>query len=507
MAIAVKLRIIITAVLLYFTAVASQNLTIFTATYGPFNYSYRDIFDLENSATIFHGALRLTPNLAYQKGLLRVPLENLSGRVMLKQPFKLWEQGYNKTPDRVASFNSSFLFSVYPLGRNTTPGEGLAFFLAPHLSLPSNSSGQYLGLTNIDTDGSLQNRLVAIEFDNVKQAFDPDANHVGLNVLQCLGPIRRGQQVIEVYIAQQSKLHGETPSKPDKPVLKSNLDLSGVLDQYSYFGFSASTGDGVQYNNVYRWNLTVDSYSDDAPEPQYKHTPWKKTLLVVGVAIPLLMMGVGLTGYYYLRKKRSMAQSDVFRGALRRLPDTPREFRFKDLKKATNNFDEKNKLGEGSFGVVYRGHLQNENENLEVAVKWFCKETVKGQQDEFWAELTIINRLRHKHLVRLLGKATQQSDVYAFGAVLLEIVCGLRPVTRIDEFPYLLDWVRCLHREGRILDAVEERLGNEYDAEEAEKVLILALACSHPIPSQRPETQAIVQILSGLMPVSYVPPF
>ncbi|KAG5534377.1 hypothetical protein RHGRI_022490 [Rhododendron griersonianum] len=422
---------IIAAVLLYFTAVASQNLTAFTATYGPFNYSYKDIFDLENSATIFHGSLRLTPNLAYQKGLLRGPLENLSGRVMLKQPFKLWEQGYNKTPDRVASFNSSFLFSVYPLGRNTTPGEGLAFFLAPHLSLPSNSSGQYLGLTNIDTDGSLQNRLVAIEFDNVKQAFDPDANHVGLNINSIISTVNTSltllgielappgearfynawvqydgvNKVIEVYIAQQSKLHGETPSKPDKPVLKSNLDLSGVLDQYTYFGFSASTGDGVQCNNVYRWNLTVDSYSDDAPEPQYKHTPWKKNLLVVGVgvAILLLMMGVGVTGYYYLRKKRSMAQSDVFRGALRRLPDTPREFRFKDLKKATNNFDEKNKLGEGGFGVVYRGHLQNENENPEVAVKWFSKETVKGQQDEFLAELTIINRLRHKHLVRLLG--------------------------------------------------------------------------------------------------------
>ncbi|KAH7852549.1 hypothetical protein Vadar_026184 [Vaccinium darrowii] len=107
----------------------------------------------------------------------------------------------------------------------------------------------------------------------------------------------------------------------------------------------------------------------------------------------------------------------------------------------------------------------------------------------------------------LTGKATQQSDVYAFGVVLLEIICGLRPGTRIDEFDFLVDWVWSLHRQGRILDAVEDRLGDEYVVEEAQKVLILALACSHPIASERPKTQAIVQIISGFAPVPYVPPF
>ncbi|KAH7851136.1 hypothetical protein Vadar_007710 [Vaccinium darrowii] len=107
----------------------------------------------------------------------------------------------------------------------------------------------------------------------------------------------------------------------------------------------------------------------------------------------------------------------------------------------------------------------------------------------------------------LSGKATQQSDVYAFGIVLLEIVCGLRPGPTIDEFHSLVDWVWSLYREGRILDTVDERLGDEYVVEEAQKVLILALACSHPIAGERPKTQAIVEILSGLVSVPYVPPF
>ncbi|KAF7134434.1 hypothetical protein RHSIM_Rhsim08G0024000 [Rhododendron simsii] len=118
MGLTVKLRII-TAMLLCFMAVAAQHLKTFTATYGPFNSSYYDIFRFENSATINNGAIQLTPYKPYQRGPMTRPLGDQYGRVRLNQPFKLWEQGYNKTSDRVASFNSSFLFSLCPLGGNS----------------------------------------------------------------------------------------------------------------------------------------------------------------------------------------------------------------------------------------------------------------------------------------------------------------------------------------------------------------------------------------------------
>lgn len=105
-----------------------------------------------------------------------------------------------------------------------------------------------------------------------------------------------------------------------------------------------------------------------------------------------------------------------------------------------------------------------------------------------------------------MGKATQQSDVYAFGVVLLEVVSGLQPGTKIGAFQ-LVDWVWSLHRDGRLLDAVDKRLGGDYVVEEAKRVLLLGLACSHPIAGQRPKTQEIVQIISGSVPVPYVPPF
>ncbi|KAL0461199.1 UNVERIFIED_CONTAM: putative L-type lectin-domain containing receptor kinase S.5, partial [Sesamum latifolium] len=107
----------------------------------------------------------------------------------------------------------------------------------------------------------------------------------------------------------------------------------------------------------------------------------------------------------------------------------------------------------------------------------------------------------------LTGKATQLSDVYAFGAVLLEIVCGQRPGTKIAGFQFLVDWVWLLHRDGKLFEAVDPRLGDNHTAEEAERLLLLGLACSHPNASERPKTQAILQIISGTMPVPTVPPF
>ena len=87
--------------------------------------------------------------------------------------------------------------------------------------------------------------------------------------------------------------------------------------------------------------------------------------------------------------------------ALKSLPSVAREFEYRDLRKATNNFDEKHKLGQGGYGVVCMGLLPSEN--VEVAVKKFSRDEIKSQ-DDFLAELTIVNRLRHSNLVKLLGE-------------------------------------------------------------------------------------------------------
>lgn len=108
------------------------------------------------------------------------------------------------------------------------------------------------------------------------------------------------------------------------------------------------------------------------------------------------------------------------------------------------------------------------------------------------------------------GKATPESDVFGFGAVVLEIVCGRSPGIKIlhEHHQYsLVDWVWMMHREGRIEEAIDKRLNDDYVFDEANQLLLLGLACSHPIASERPQTQAICQIIAGTTPAPSVPPF
>ncbi|CAJ2648785.1 unnamed protein product [Trifolium pratense] len=74
-------------------------------------------------------------------------------------------------------------------------------------------------------------------------------------------------------------------------------------------------------------------------------------------------------------------------------------FDFKIITMATNNFIEANKLGEGGFGIVYRGRLI---EGQEIAVKRLSKTSGQGLE-EFKNEVKLIARLQHRNLVRLLG--------------------------------------------------------------------------------------------------------
>ncbi|XP_030443293.2 proline-rich receptor-like protein kinase PERK1 [Syzygium oleosum] len=80
---------------------------------------------------------------------------------------------------------------------------------------------------------------------------------------------------------------------------------------------------------------------------------------------------------------------------------------------ATNGFSDSNLLGQGGFGYVYKGVLPN---GKEVAVKQLKPGRGQGER-EFQAEVEIISRVHHKHLVFLVGFCTTGSErllVYEF---------------------------------------------------------------------------------------------
>ncbi|KAA8539486.1 hypothetical protein F0562_026178 [Nyssa sinensis] len=108
------------------------------------------------------------------------------------------------------------------------------------------------------------------------------------------------------------------------------------------------------------------------------------------------------------------------------------------------------------------------------------------------------------------GKPTTSSDVFAFGALLLEVVCGRRPVEpkAWPEELILVDWVWQRWKEGAILQVVDPRLRSEYDEIEVSVVLKLGLMCSNNAPAARPRMRQVVSYLEGEveLPKGLTPP-
>lgn len=74
-------------------------------------------------------------------------------------------------------------------------------------------------------------------------------------------------------------------------------------------------------------------------------------------------------------------------------------FTYEELSAATNGFDQSNLLGQGGFGYVHKGVLPN---GKEIAVKSLKSGSGQGER-EFQAEVDIISRVHHRHLVSLVG--------------------------------------------------------------------------------------------------------
>jgi serine/threonine protein kinase len=126
-------------------------------------------------------------------------------------------------------------------------------------------------------------------------------------------------------------------------------------------------------------------------------------------------------------------------------------------------------------------------------------------------------------------KATRESDVYSFGVLVLEVMCGMRPldVTAIERGDgILVDMVWRAHEAGNVLEVADSRLGAtfsrslsalglEFELEGAESVsmhgtddaieerkmitnlLHLGLLCCNPNPEERPSTRLVAQLLQS----------
>ncbi|XP_076936443.1 G-type lectin S-receptor-like serine/threonine-protein kinase At4g27290 isoform X2 [Bidens hawaiensis] len=109
-------------------------------------------------------------------------------------------------------------------------------------------------------------------------------------------------------------------------------------------------------------------------------------------------------------------------------------FRFSTIVNATANFSPNNKLGEGGFGPVYKGMLED---GQEVAVKRLSKNSSQGHA-EFKNEVICISKLQHRNLVKILGCCIEGDEKL--------LIYEYMPNKSLDSFIFdktqsvLLDW-------------------------------------------------------------------
>ncbi|KAJ7948451.1 Kinase family protein [Quillaja saponaria] len=186
--------------------------------------------------------------------------------------------------------------------------------------------------------------------------------------------------------------------------------------------------------------------------------------IVVLASVAVASLLVAFSYYCYIRNKVSKRHknhkkvNDDDKGGFAHLQVAADKglqvFTFKQLHSATGGFSKSNVVGQGGFGLVYRGVL---SDGRKAAIK-FMDQAGKQGEEEFRVEVELLSRLRSPYLLALLGYCSHNNHkllVYEFMANggLQE---HLYPVSNSNVFSMKLDW------ETRLRIALEAAKGLEY---------------------------------------------
>ncbi|XP_043699198.1 L-type lectin-domain containing receptor kinase IX.1-like [Telopea speciosissima] len=389
----------------FFRLIHSANSTSFNFT--SFQSNTADI-NFEGDAHVSGNIIQLTKN--------QTNIANY-GRATYTQPVQLWDS----TTGMLADFNTHCTFLI----NGDTIVNGLAFFFAPNGSTaPPNSTGGFLGLVN--TNSTTAGKFIAMEYDTHQDTWDPSNNHVGMNIGSIIS-----DQTLNWNTTMTNKLanawlsydastlllslyltYVANPVFSGETTLTKSINLKDYLTEWVTIGFSAGTSTSTETQNIYSWQFSSSFNTGAVVGTSSKN----KVGLVVGIVVGsvVLIIGLSLIGYLFvLRKgKRGKEESDVaFELAMEdefEKGTGPRKFSYHELVKATENFNDKRKLGEGGFGGVYKGFLSDLN--MDVAVKRVSKGSKQGVK-EYVSEIKVISRLRHRNLVQLVGWCHERGDL------------------------------------------------------------------------------------------------
>ncbi|XP_071702188.1 L-type lectin-domain containing receptor kinase S.1 [Rutidosis leptorrhynchoides] len=339
----------------------------------------------------------------------------------------------------LTTFSTQFVFSILP-EISSSPGFGIAFVLSNSTEPNGAIGGQYLGLFS-GTAAQTAAPLIAVEFDTgANTEFnETNGNHVGIDLNNIESEVyvtagyynsngtfislnmRNGQNVhvwiefdgfrseINVTIAPVGM------SRPVRQLLSyRNSIIANYVSRDMYVGFSAAKTTWVEAQRILAW-----SFSDEGVARNVNTTglpvflarsgsgsglsTGAKVGVICGSVVGFLCL-IGLCYYGWLKYHDGDDEDEVEDWELEYWPH---RYSYEELKKATNEFSDKQVLGAGGFGKVFKGTLDNAT---EVAVKCVNHDSKQGLR-EFMAEISSMGRLKHKNLVQMKGWCRKRNEL------------------------------------------------------------------------------------------------
>ncbi|XP_048441873.1 probable LRR receptor-like serine/threonine-protein kinase At1g53440 [Pyrus x bretschneideri] len=178
--------------------------------------------------------------------------------------------------------------------------------------------------------------------------------------------------------------------------------LGSTLEIHLYWAGKGTTA--IPYRGVYGPLISAISVTPnfDSPTESVSTIPHGRIGGCVAVAIILTVLVI------LWIKRCLVGLQKTLEDDLKGVELQTRKFTFTELKDATANFHQANKIGKGSFGTVYKGILAD---RTQIAVKQLSPESNQGEH-EFFNEIEMLHVLQHPNLVYLYGYCIEENQLF-----------------------------------------------------------------------------------------------
>ncbi|CAM0878348.1 unnamed protein product [Alopecurus aequalis] len=141
--------------------------------------------------------------------------------------------------------------------------------------------------------------------------------------------------------------------------------------------------------------------TSSAPPPS--SSSGARAVIVVGPVVAVVVVASLIASLLYMRKRKRQRKQNTHDITPTGVRVHDGRFTYKQLERATSNFKEGARLGQGAFGAVYKGTLQVEGQEREVAIKKILDTTSEQSKKDFANECTLMRGVNHNNVVKILG--------------------------------------------------------------------------------------------------------